>query len=105
MPPWWCLLTIGRQTWLVASCEEEEEEGCWCFAMDLSMLEPSLRHGLETPATSWPRSPPLLACPQPRPSQQTTPTPPPDPLQHPLNRPRMGRGISGIAEGDGGTQR
>lgn len=36
-PPW-CLLTLGRQTWLVASCEEEEEEGCRRSDMDLSML-------------------------------------------------------------------
>lgn len=64
MPPW-CLLTCRRQTWLVASCEEEEEEGCWCSITDLFMLGSSLIHALETPVTSWPRSLPLLACPQP----------------------------------------
>jgi len=64
MPPW-CLLTFGRQTWLVASCEEEEEEGCPRCATDLSVLGPSL--------TSWPRCLPLLACSQPQLSQQLPP--------------------------------
>lgn len=64
MPPW-CLLTFRRQTWLVASCEEEEEEGCWHSITDLSMLGSSLIHALETPVTSWPRPLPLLGCPQP----------------------------------------
>ncbi|PKU46501.1 rna-binding protein with multiple splicing [Limosa lapponica baueri] len=65
------LIINGRQTWLVAS-REEEKEGCWFSAIDLSTLAPSLSHGLETPSR-------LLA--------------------------QMRHGISGTAEGDGGTQR
>lgn len=100
MPPW-CLLTFRRQTWLVASSEEEEEEeGCWHSIMDLSMLRSSLIHALETPVTSWPRLLPLLACPQPRPSQQIST----DHFQHPLNWPKMRRRISGTTEWDGGMQ-
>lgn len=101
-PPW-CLLTFRTQAWLVASCaEEEEEEGCRRSAMNLSMLGPPSSRGLETPANSWPRSSPLLVCPQPRPSHQH----PRQTLSSiPWNWPQTGRSISGTAGGDGGMQR
>lgn len=63
------LLAGDKPGKLVASCEEEEEEGCWPSTTDLSMLRSSLIRALETPVTSWSRSLPLLACPQPRPSR------------------------------------